>query len=216
MCDKAEAELICLQMLAWDFSLKLLCAFGNFRSWAKESFWKSNTCVKVSAACVCILARPLVTMTQFPRSDVGSRAKWPEMTHNPLMMSLSLKDSSLKANQCGGSRRRSWAGEPAVSDRRRKMFVWKMSRLNDPPTPENEVQGRGWCSCTHDDRERWTRGLHRRADRNSRYGAYLPTPARRKQMHSFKDSIKKRKEIKRSGDVARRDRLSAALLQRRP
>lgn len=47
-------------------------------------------------------------------------------------------------------------------------------------------------------------------------GAYLPTPARRKQMHSFKDSIKKRKEIKRSGDVARRDRLSAALLQRRP
>lgn len=58
--------------------------------------------MKVGAACYRILARRLVTMTQFPRSDVGSQAKWPAMTRHPLMMSLSLKDSSLKTNQCGG------------------------------------------------------------------------------------------------------------------
>lgn len=51
-----------------------------------------------------------------------------------------------------------------------------------------------------------------RADISSLYGAYLPTAATRKQMHSFPDSIKEnKKRIKRSGDVAPRDQLSTAL-----
>lgn len=87
-----------------------------------------------------------------------------------------------------------------------KVFVWNVSRLNDPPTPENEVRGRGRRSCTLrscGDRERWTTRPQRcrvhSADRNSLYGAYLQTPARRKQMHSFPDSIKKKEINKEEG-----------------
>lgn len=82
---------------------EIFCLLGN-----------PNPSLKVGAARSTILARRLVTMTQFPTSDVGSRAKWPATTRNPLMMSLSLKDSSLKTNQCGGSRRKARGGNPAA------------------------------------------------------------------------------------------------------
>lgn len=80
------------------------------------------------------------------------------MTHKPLMMSLSLKESSLKTNQCGGSCARTWGGKPAaqVKAEEEDVCLKDLTLKWSPDTREWSSWPRLMLMHTWQKRERWT------------------------------------------------------------